>query len=255
MTALPRTVAVLVTTLALLPGCSRKPPGTPDERQPYFLSIDASCDSPCVFDIGSEWQFSAMALYGDGSRQAADAAWTSDDPAVASVDSSGRVRALGIGMTKVRASAGSLTASRPVQVVGKLLGRWKGEWVVRSCKATGRFDQEQWCAGDYSIGRRYEFVMTLREDGGRLSGGIDIHGLGGGLGIDEGTIDADGRLQLSAHGELALGAYLVNIDPLNAQIRGTLMEGRFVMKVFFPPDSGIEGEVILQADLDRVTLQ
>lgn len=259
MTSVRRTAVASLATLACLTGCSSQPPGAPDSQQPLHLSIDPRCvGSGCPVDVGSEMQFSASALYRKGTRPV-DVAWTTDDAAVATVDASGRVRGVSIGATMVRATFESLTAATPVRVLAKSIGSWKGEWVVRTCKATGDF-QPTWCgAGFYGIGSRFTFELHLREDSGRLSGGIAIDRSGPGLAIEEGaTLDADGRLQLSARGSPEglgwYGAFGI-IAPLRAQIRGPLLEGSFVMKILYDSGIGGDGEVVLEADLDRVTLQ
>lgn len=250
-----RTAAAFLAALSLFIGCSDRPPlGTGPDQRTQFLMIDATCDSAgCAIDVGSEWVFTALIVNSDGSRQPVAATWTSDNPAVLTVDPDGRVRALSAGTTMVRARVWSLTNMKPVQVLGKPLGPWKGEWVVRSCKASGRF--ERWCADFYRIAGRFNFDLQLREDSGRLSGRIAIERSGEGLVIDESSsLDSDGHLLISARGEAGsdfIGPFWASIDPLRAQIRGALMEGSFVMRVF----GFMEGELVLEADLDRVTMR
>jgi hypothetical protein len=255
-----RNAATGVASLALLAvfaGCDKSL--TAPRPVASSLVIEGACDAGCPITVGSEQTFSAVVVYRDGSRQVEAAVWTSDDAAVASVDANGRVRGISSGMTVVSATVGSLFARTRVHVVPRSLGAWTGHSVLRRCTASGSFDPASWCDQFYRVGSRQVFELHLSEENGRLSGGILIDRSGGGLMIDDGgSLDGDGRLQLSARGEGGLGfigPFLAIIDPLMAQVRGTLLEGRFIMTVIGQPGSGLDGAVVVEADLDGVTSQ
>lgn len=248
-------MALFAVVSAVYAGCDRTPPSP--SRIAQLVIMDGGCGGECRLEVGAVRQFSAIVAFGDGTRPR-DLVWSSDKPDVATVDAAGTVRGVRSGVTMIRATAGSLFAMRGVRVVGAPLGPWKGQAVVRSCSGTGHFDQ-WWCEDIYPVGSRITFELHLGEDNGRLDGGVAIDRSGGGLDVDEGSsIDADGRIQLSARGEGGLGfigPYLAIIDPLRAQVRGNSLEGNFVMTVIGGPGSGLDGSVVIEADLDGVTIR
>ena len=156
----------------------------------------------------------------------------------------------------IRAKVGSLGASRLVQVQPRVLGAWKGRWVPRECSATEDFDPNWWCRDLFMSHADFVFDLTLREEDGRLSGGMSL-GFQGGFDIDEGsTLDPDGKIRLSAQGDGGLGWFgpvVAVIDPFRAQIGGAQLEGRFTMKVIGEPGSRLKGAVTIAADLQGVT--
>ena len=247
------TSTAIVFLLVLLAGCSRKLPTAPGPANRDALTIEATCDTVgCRMPVGSEWTFSAVVVHSDGSRERSDAEWTSADATLATVDQTGRVKAIRSGTTLIHAKVGALTASRHIQVQPRPLASWQGRWATRDCSATGDFDETVWCRDFYAQGSNFELYIS--EDNGQLSGGVAIDFSGGGLDIDEGaTLDAEGRLHLSARGELGLGPFVAIIDPLNAQFRGTLLKGTFNMKIVGPPGSHFSGGVLIAAELKDVT--
>jgi len=257
-------VLILCGGVVACAGCDSSRPAAPSPRPTPtrttppaapVLQIDGTCepDFPtCVIQVGSQAAFSAVVVNG-GSQEPQTATWTSNDPAVASVDADGRVRGISIGSTNIRAAAGSLTGTRHVQVVARRVGTWKGEFVIRSCRAMNA-DMVAGCREFLAVGDRWLFELHLVEKDGRLAGDVVIDRSGGGLAVDDnGSLDKQGTLRLSARGELGLGDALVVIDPLRALIRGDALEGGFVMTMTNPPFPGVDWTVTVEAELVGVT--
>ena len=255
------TRAALVALLFLASACES---ATRPTRMTEHLVIESACDegaNACEIDEGAERIFSAFVEYADGSRTPQSAAWSSENTVVASVDNEGRVRGLSSGRTWVRARVGSLVAAKLVRVVPVVVPvepkivvvpAWR-EFVIRRCTATESFDPVEWCSEFYRVGERSTFVMSLTKENGRLTGGIDIDGSGSDLIIDSGTLDADGQLQLTASGSMSWFV-LEGID-LKAKIQGNSLEGSFVLTRSGHPGSGLDGSVIVDADLEGVRLE
>ena len=259
------TGVALLALLFLLAGCDGKPPTAPNDPespspasnpQPRFLTIDCGSGA-CQLDVGSERTLSVFVVYSDGSRRPEHGVWTTENPTVATVDQIGNVRGISSGATTIKATFGALTAGMYVRVMPRLFGSWKGHSVQQSCKVTGDFDLKQWCTDFYTPGDRSSFGMTLREENGRLSGWMSIDDSVGLLTLDDdGSLEGDGRMQISARGELYggwAGPYLAIVSPLQAQMRDALLEGSFVLTVVGEPGSGISGSVVVEARLEGVT--
>ena len=257
-------VLILCSGVIACAGCDSSRPAAPSPRPTPtrttppaapVLQIDGTCepDFPtCVIQVGSQAAFSAVAVNG-GSQQPQATTWTSNDPAVASVDADGRVRGISIGSTHIRAIAGSLTGTKHVQVVARRVGTWKGEFVIRTCRDTNT-DVFANCREFLAVGSRWLFEVHLIEKDGRLGGSVIIDRSGGGLTIDDNaSLDRDGTLRLSARGELGLGEADVVIDPLRARIRGNTLEGSFRMTMTNAPFHVVNWTTTIEADLAGMT--
>lgn len=79
---------------------------------PRVVSVEVTPSAATVQELGATQQFSARALDGDGQPVTGQpVAWSSDDPAVASVSSAGLATALGTGVTTIRAEVDGVTGS------------------------------------------------------------------------------------------------------------------------------------------------
>jgi len=96
-------------------------PGSSSGGSPTLTSIQVTPFSP-TFSIGQSINLSATGTYSDGSTQnlTNSVIWSSTNPAVAAVDSSGVASAVGHGTATITAASGSVSASTPVIVEGTL---------------------------------------------------------------------------------------------------------------------------------------
>ena len=103
-------------------------------------------------------------------------AWTSSNPAVASVDGAGRLDGQAHGSTTLTATFEGRSVSKTVQVVNNYEGTWKGRYVIRACDDSGIFEDgiyggaysdvpysRGWCnVGSTTRARHTRFAMSLR---------------------------------------------------------------------------------------------
>ena len=217
------------------------------------LSIEGCTGATaCQMDLGTELVRKAVLQGDDLSTRPVAASWRVEQPGVATVDAEGRVRAVGVGDATVIATAGSLTARRPIAVISKSLGEWAGDLVLRSCTTTGDLKRKEWC-DDYGRqeGERWKLSLSLRGHEGRLTGGVSFNSGFSGLEITSGTLQADGRIELVAEGELGLGPCCARVE-LKGWVRGESLEGRLVLTETWP---GWAGSSIVEGELDGVTKQ
>jgi len=121
---------VLLSLLLLIPACQNSPtaPSTPEVK---VISIVTS-PSGTVFFVGATIQLTATATMSDGRKQRiASGVWSSSDPDVATVDPSGLVTIVGVGMAVITAAYGGKTGSLSIRGMEEglnpadLLGTWQ----------------------------------------------------------------------------------------------------------------------------------
>ncbi len=85
---------------------------TTTKPAPTLSSIVVTPASPDDLKVGSTQRFTATGTYSDGSsRQLFSATWTSDNPSVVKIDSTGLARGLSEGMANITASQAGITSS------------------------------------------------------------------------------------------------------------------------------------------------
>lgn len=104
------------------PGCA------PPQAVKLLLAPDTSS-----IKVAGAITLSAVLLLSDGSQRPVNAVWSVDTPAVASIDSSGRLRGLAAGTVVVRASFEALSADRSILVVSDFEGTWQGTYRIDVC--------------------------------------------------------------------------------------------------------------------------
>lgn len=124
----------------------------------------------------------------------ADSAWTTSDPAVATVDARGRLTAVSNGTINLNASYQGRSASRSVRIVHDYGGHWDGTFAARGCDQTGVFITLRYCE---NLGREpLAFALELTQGGpnvDQITGLISLRGL---VGPITGSVMTDGRLTL-----------------------------------------------------------
>ena len=116
---------VLVFGLVSCGGEGERPPTSPTPTPtPTALAITSSTD---LLKINQIEPFTLRAPMSDGSTRTVAGTWSSDSPAVATVDSNGRVTAAGSGETAISAEVKGLRAApRRIRVLPDYQGRWSG---------------------------------------------------------------------------------------------------------------------------------
>jgi hypothetical protein len=147
---------------------------------------------------GVSASYVVTATLADGTSRTVTAAWTSSNPAIASVDAAGRLEGRAHGSTTVTATFEGRSASKTVHVINNYGGTWEGSYVIRACAATGDLTNHDggWCeAGPGRVGTVAGIRMQLVQRGTDLS---EITGTVGSFRESiTGSVSPDGRLSLS----------------------------------------------------------
>ena len=136
----------LVAVLLLAAGCGGD--GSPTSPSAPRASLSVSYTAGSSIFIGNQVQFEATVTLGDGTEQpAADATWSSDAPAVATVSPDGLVTAVAAGEATISAEANpGGRGSLRIRVYPEFGGSWTGWWRAVDCTATGSPLFVQLCA-------------------------------------------------------------------------------------------------------------
>jgi hypothetical protein len=196
----PFSTGVLLLLLGGLAGCGED---TPDpngpDGVPILVSLSLSAGSDMIMINASE-SYTATAGYSDGSTKVVQATWTTDAPAVADVDATGRVTGKGPGTALLTAQFETKQASRPLRVVPNYQGRWEGDWRVTSCSSS-----EDWLdvCEEFRVGELFWISLVIEQNRDTVKGTTDF---GDDLpGPVTGFIDMSGMLSVS-------GTYTILVD-------------------------------------------
>lgn len=141
--------------------------------------------------VGSSEQYTATASYSDGSTRAVAAAWSSNNASVVTVDSAGRVTAVGAGTAAVSAAAEGRTASTSVRGLPDFAGNWRLQWRTTTCDVPPR-----WGSGFCNVSGLVTMTLNLsRSSGDQVVGSIN-NGIGW-TGTVSGSVSLDGVLNLT----------------------------------------------------------
>jgi hypothetical protein len=176
-------------------GCGDKNPTRPTGSGTGVT--DFAITGPDAVLSGLSASYVGTATLADRSTRTVTAAWTSSNPAVASVDGSGRLDARSHGSTTLTATYDGRSVSKPVRVVNNYGGSWVGKYVRRACTDTGDLTNHDggWClAGPGRVGAVEGILLKLVQSGNNLS---EIAGtIGTYRETMTGTVRPDGRLSL-----------------------------------------------------------
>jgi hypothetical protein len=146
---------------------------------------------------GSTEILTADVVAGDGSQRAVAASWSSDVPAVVSIDESGRVRGASLGTTMIRASFLALSTLQPMRVVPDYEGQWTGDYRILNCTQSSGAGPS-YCR--FAIQSALPFRIVLTQKRASLSGTFEfftnIHTVAE-VGPIDGSIDESGQLVLT----------------------------------------------------------
>lgn len=141
--------------------------------------------------INQSETFSLTASMSDGSTRTVAGTWRSDSPAVATVDSNGRVTGAGSGETAISAELNGLRAAAlAVRVVPDYQGRWTGDWRVAGCTTEGDWTRSDICR-DVPVGAVLPFGLTLTQDRDTTTGTVTVDDV---VGPVQGSIRTAGHL-------------------------------------------------------------
>ena len=190
--ALVIAVAACVVFSACGEDSSTATPGAPTPSTPTVSSLAIS--GPDAVRTRFFSNYTATATLSNGTTQTVTPAWTSSSPAVATVDSAGRVDGLTHGSTNLAASYQGVSASKTVNIVQNYGGNWTGTYAMQACDQSGVFASIHWCQELGGAGAILPFSLALTQTGnGRdeISGTISHGSLAGNI---SGSVSGDGRL-------------------------------------------------------------
>jgi hypothetical protein len=233
-------------------------PPTPLTLSIFFANWAESWMEFTGLTIGQQEHVIASLKYSDGSNKTVAAAWSSSHTAVATIDQDGNARAVGSGVVTFTAQAEGVTGTRKMQVVPRYFGAWEGDYLVRSCRASGAFDEAFWCGDSMfsrGVRRPLRAVLDIRDS----QGSAPNHSVDGNvfLGTLRHDIDADlirenGAVDLKARAFIDAGDAMVNavLDPFAVNASSGTMVGHFTYRLTSPAR---DGEVVVEAELRSVS--
>ena len=235
---------LLTALVTALSGCGDNPapaPGAPTPT-PTSVAITAGVD---LMMLKGTTTFGLTATYSNGTTGAVQGTWRSDNQAVASVDSAGRVTAAGSGETAIVGQYQGLSATQRVRVVPDYQGRWNGDFRVSSCTADGDFQRINACS-PFAPEDLFVLTMGLSQNRDEVSGTSDFGDLPGPI---TGSIRTSGHLLLSAvftvrDEDIVLDVSVPDWEALS--IDNERMTGKFTL-IF--KASGAQGSLRLNCDL------
>jgi hypothetical protein len=126
-----------VAVLSFVLGCGHNSPVAPGPAAPTAAGLAIAGADAVLSGVPAE--YSATLTLSNGTSRAATPTWSSSDPAVATVDGSGRLQGRAHGSVTLTASSDGQTASRIVRVVNNYNGTWQGRFLVDGCDAPPGF--------------------------------------------------------------------------------------------------------------------
>lgn len=212
-----------------------------------IVSIAVNSSGPTLF-LGASETFTAVATYTSGATQTlTTAAWSTDAPAVALVDSAGHVTTVSNGEVTIAADYQGMHASKHVRVLPNYAGIWIGNYTIVSCTPTDGFADKNLC-GSFNVGQTFQYGLQLTQNADVVSG-LTIIGLLGSS-TTSGTVSTDGSLTLTP--QIFVGTVEIDLvwkltcAQANA-IGGTVTETW--------TDTTTPGQMVIEGALQRPTRQ
>ena len=223
------------------------PTSPPRDLGTTGVAITTSTD---LLKINQSETFTLTATMTDGSTRAVAGTWRSESPAVATVDSNGRVTGAGSGETAISAELNGLRAApRGIRVLPDYHGRWSGDWRVNGCTPDGDWARSEICR-DVPVGALLPFALSLTQNRDTAAGNVTLDDVAGPV---QGSIQVGGQLA-------ATGAFTFTDDEITIDVTVTdwqttttdnqRMTGRFAV-VFRA--AGLQGSVRFDGELRIVS--
>lgn len=165
--------------------------GMPAAPSPAAASLAISPATESLLIQGLEI-FSVTATFPDGTSRPAGATWSSDAPAVAQVDGTGRVDGVGPGTATITAEAEGLRATRFMRVIPDYAGDWRGGIRITACVSEGAWSSMRYC-DIYDAGSGIGIRLKLKQAHDEVEGGVSF---GRTFGSVRGRIRTSGALVL-----------------------------------------------------------
>jgi hypothetical protein len=127
--------AIAVASMVLLSACGGQNPSAPTPATSGATGLVIAGADEILSSIPSA--YTASATFSDGTIRMVTPSWTTSDPAVAIVDSDGRVEGRSDGSFTLTASYAGREVSKSVQVIHNYSGHWTGQTRITSCEDTG----------------------------------------------------------------------------------------------------------------------
>ena len=227
-------------------GCGGNSPSgpsqTPASGAPTSVAIAAGVD---LMKLKATGTFGLTANYSNGNAGSVQGTWRSDNPSVATVDTTGRVTATGTGETNIVGEFQGLRATQPLRVVPDYQGRWNGDFSVTGCTADGDFQRGNFCA-EFPTADLFALTMGLTQNRDAVNGSSDFGDLPGPV---QGSIRMSGHLMLSASftfpdDDIVVDVTLTDWEALTTD--NERMTGRFAFAV---RASRLQGTARIECDL------
>jgi len=219
-------LSLAAASLVVMAGCDKGPTSpTPQvSSSPVSISITPATD---LLKIKSFESFAATTTSANGTPRVATATWSSDNPAIASVDGGGRVTGNASGRAEITAQADGLRAIVNLRVVPDYHGRWEGGTRVTACTAEGDFRG----ACTDVIGGSLPLTLSVAQNRDVISGDVDFDGARGPVST---SVQVDGRLVTTGSLTLVVDGIAFDValsDWETATTDNQRMTGRFRLDV------------------------
>lgn len=219
---------VLVLGLVSCGGSDGERPPTSPTPTPTATGLTISSPTD-LLKINQSETFVLTAAMSDGSTRTVAGAWRSDSPAVAAVDSNGRVTGAGSGETAISAESNGLRAApRTVRVLPDYQGRWSGDWRLAGCTTDGDWTRSDICR-DVPVGTLLPFGLTLTQDRETATGTVTLDDV---VGPVHGSIRPAGHLGVGGTFTLTDEGITIDVTVTDWETTTTdnqRMTGRFVL--------------------------
>jgi len=210
-------------------------------------SIAVNSSGPTLF-LGASETFTAVATYTSGATQAVTGgAWSSDAPAVALVDSTGRVTSATNGEVTISVDFQGTRGSKKVRVLPNYGGNWLGNYTIVSCTPTDGFVDKNLC-GNFNVGKTFQYGLQLTQNADVVSG-LTLIGVLGSTTVSA-SVNADGSLTLTPQifvGTVSIDLVWTLTCPQANAIGGTVTETW--------TDAATPGRMVIAGALQRPTKQ
>ncbi|HMF98850.1 MAG TPA: Ig-like domain-containing protein [Vicinamibacterales bacterium] len=189
-------VSVLVCSFAIVTAaCSGNSPTAP---APTVASVAVTGPDSNVY-MGATTQLNASSTMSNGAAQVPSCTWSSDTPAVATVNATGLVTGAGAGQANIICTSGGREGHKLLRVMPNYSGNWSGSYNVTGCSNSGLFASAGFC-NSFPVGITlpYNFILTQTADavsGRFFLGQIQFDQTSGPVGMDGGLTLASSNTQ------------------------------------------------------------